>query len=59
MLDTAIYDGLYAWATHLFKQRPTQECPAEHLLLQVYHQFSKQQKGIKTLTRAKALSAAF
>ncbi len=58
-LGMVIYDGLYTWAAHLFKQRHTQEGPAEHLLLQVYHQFLKQQKGTKTPAWAKALKEMF
>jgi hypothetical protein len=44
-LGMIIYDGLYAWATHLYKQKHTQNEPAENLLLQVYNQYLKQQKG--------------
>lgn len=54
-LGMVIYDGLYTWATHLFKQRHTQEGPVVQLLLQVYHQFLKQQKGDKRPAWAKAL----
>jgi hypothetical protein len=54
-LGMVIYDGLYAWATHLFNQQHTKAEPADHLLLQVYHQFLKQQKGVKTPAWAKAL----
>jgi len=44
-LGLIIYDGLYAWATSLYKQKHTQNEPAENLLLQVYNQYLKQQKG--------------
>lgn len=44
-LGMIIYDGLYAWATHLYKQKHAQNEPAENLLLQVYNQYLKQQKG--------------
>lgn len=54
-LGMVIYDGLYAWATHLYNQQHTLAEPADHLLLQVYHQFLKQQKGVKTPAWAKAL----
>jgi len=40
-----IYDGLYNWATHLFKNKHSQDSPVEQLLLQVYHQYLKQEKG--------------
>ncbi len=50
-----IYDGLYSWATHLFKKKHTQDGPAEQLLLQVYHQFLKQEKGKKAPQWAETL----
>jgi AraC-like DNA-binding protein len=50
-----IYDGLYSWATHLYKQKHTQTEPVENLLLQVYNQFLKQQKGKTSPTWAKEL----
>lgn len=46
-LGMIIYDGLYSWATHLFKTKHTQGGPVEQLLLQAYHQFLKQEKGKK------------
>ncbi|HVW13880.1 MAG TPA: chromate resistance protein ChrB domain-containing protein [Mucilaginibacter sp.] len=39
-----IYDGLYSWATHLFKKKHAQETPVDQLLLQVFHQYLKQSK---------------
>lgn len=54
-LGMVIYDGLYSWAKHLFKNKHTQDGPAEQLLLQVYHQFLKQNKGQKTPEWAVAL----
>jgi hypothetical protein len=54
-LGMVIYDGLYSWATHLFKTKHTQEGPVEQLLLQVYHQYLKQEKGKKTPAWAGAL----
>lgn len=54
-LGMIIYDGLYNWATHLYKQKHTQDGPAEQLLLQVYNQFLKRRKGDKTPVWAKAL----
>lgn len=50
-----IYDGLYSWATHLFKRKHSQDGPAEQLLLQVYHQYLKQRKGKKTPEWAETL----
>jgi hypothetical protein len=46
-LGMVIYDGLYSWATYLFKNKHSQEGPVEQLLLQVYHQYLKQEKGKK------------
>ncbi|PST83408.1 AraC family transcriptional regulator [Pedobacter yulinensis] len=42
-----IYDGLYSWATHLFKKKHVQDGPVEQVLLQVYNQFLKREKGKK------------
>jgi hypothetical protein len=36
-----IYDGLYNWAKHLYKQKHTQAGPVEQMLLEVYHQYLK------------------
>lgn len=46
-LGFIIYDGLYSWATHLYKNKHTQDGPADQLLLQVYHQYLKQSKDQK------------
>lgn len=54
-LGLIIYDGLYSWAKHLFKKKHTQGDSTEQLLLQVYHQYLKQEKGIKTPVWAKSL----
>lgn len=54
-LGMIIYDGLYSWATHLFRKKHTKDGPVEQLLLQVYDQFLKQKKGQKTPQWAKAL----
>lgn len=43
-----IYDALYSWAKHLQKIKHTQN-PVEHLLLDVYHKFLKQQSGSKKI----------
>lgn len=54
-LGITVYDGLYSWATYLYGQKHTLGGPAEQLLLQVYHQYLKQQKGRKPPAWAKAL----
>lgn len=54
-LGMIIYDGLYSWATHLFKNKHSQDGPVEQLLLQVYHQFLKEGKDKKTPEWADAL----
>lgn len=46
-LGMTIYDGLYSWATHLFKKKHIQDGPVEQLLLQVYRQYLKREKGRK------------
>jgi hypothetical protein len=50
-----IYDGLYSWATHLFKRKHAQDTPVDQLLLQVYHQYLKQAKGKKAPAWASSL----
>ena len=54
-LGMIIYDGLYSWATHLFKRKHAQDTPVDQLLLQVYHQYLKQEKGKKTPAWANSL----
>ena len=54
-LGVIIYDGLYSWASYLFKKKHSDESPAEQLLLQVYHQYLKQSKGKKTPEWAETL----
>jgi len=54
-LGMIIYDGLYSWATHLYKLKHTQGGAAEQLLLQVYHQYLKAEKGKKTPAWAETL----
>lgn len=54
-LGMIIYDGLYSWATHLFKKKHAQDTPVDQLLLQVYHQYLKQEKGKKTPAWANSL----
>ncbi|OCX50433.1 AraC family transcriptional regulator [Mucilaginibacter sp. PPCGB 2223] len=54
-LGMLIYDGLYSWATHLFKKKHSDDSPAEQLLLQVYHQYLKKGKGRKTPEWAETL----
>ncbi|SKB48429.1 chromate resistance protein ChrB domain-containing protein [Daejeonella lutea] len=50
-----IYDGLYSWARHLYKKKHSQGDTAEQLLLQVYHQYLKKEKGSRTPAWAKSL----
>ncbi|GAB3922013.1 chromate resistance protein ChrB domain-containing protein [Mucilaginibacter myungsuensis] len=54
-LGMVIYDGLYSWATHLFKKKHAQDGPVEELLLRVYHQYLKQEKGKKAPEWAETL----
>jgi hypothetical protein len=46
-LGLTIYDGLYSWATHLFKKKHAEDTPVDQLLLQVYHQYLKKSKNKK------------
>jgi hypothetical protein len=46
-LGMTIYDGLYSWATHLFKKKHAEDTPVDQLLLQVYHQYLKKSKNKK------------
>jgi AraC-like DNA-binding protein len=41
-----LYDALYSWAAHLQKERHTQS-PVEHLLIEIYETFTKEQKSRK------------
>jgi len=43
----AIYDALYSWATHLYKQNHLQNSPFEKMLHEVYHKFLKDKKATK------------
>jgi AraC-like DNA-binding protein len=54
-LGMTIYDGLYRWAKSLYQLKHSEGSQAEQLLLHVYHQFLKQQKGKKSPAWAKAL----
>ncbi|WP_444660117.1 chromate resistance protein ChrB domain-containing protein [Flavobacterium columnare] len=47
-----IYDALYSWATHLYKQNHLQNSPFENLLHEVYHKFLKNKKTNKKKTPA-------
>jgi len=47
-----IYDALYSWATHLYKQKHLQNSPFENLLHEVYHKFLKNEKANKKKTPA-------
>ncbi|PJJ11012.1 hypothetical protein CLU83_4496 [Flavobacterium sp. 1] len=46
LLETGmvLYDVLYSWATHLYKQNHLQNSPFEDLLHEVYHKFLKNKK---------------
>jgi AraC-like DNA-binding protein len=50
-----IYDGLYVWAQKLHHLKHTQTGKAEQLLLQVYQQYLKTEKGKREPRWAKAL----
>ena len=39
-----IYDALYSWATHLYKQNHLQNSPFENMLHEVYQKFLKEKK---------------
>lgn len=39
-----IYDALYSFATHLYKQKHLQNSPFENMLHEVYHKFLKEKK---------------
>lgn len=54
-LGMTIYDGLYSWATHLFKKKHARETPVDQILLQVYHQYLKQVKDKKAPDWAETL----
>lgn len=54
-LGMIIYDGLYSWATNLYKLKHTQAGPIEELLIQVYHQYLKAEKDKKAPAWAEAL----
>ncbi len=58
LLETGmiLYDALYSWATHLYKQNHLQNSPFENLLHEVYNKFLKDKKsGAKTPTWVKDL----
>ncbi|MNQ62992.1 HTH-type transcriptional activator Btr [compost metagenome] len=40
-----IYDALYSWATHLYKQNHLQNSPFENLLHEVYNKFLAEKKS--------------
>ncbi len=42
-----IYDALYTWATHLYKQNHLQNSPFENLLHEVYNKFLSEKKSSK------------
>ncbi|MRX69963.1 hypothetical protein SAMN06265349_101109 [Flavobacterium resistens] len=58
LLETGmiLYDALYSWATHLYKQNHLQNSPFENLLHEVYNKFLKDKKSsAKTPTWVKDL----
>lgn len=50
-----IYDGLYSWAAHLYKQKHLQNSPFENLLHEVYQKILKEADKKKTPTWVKEL----
>jgi len=42
-----LYDALYSWATHLYKQNHLQNSPFENLLHEVYNRFLNEKKSSK------------
>ncbi|WP_255348300.1 helix-turn-helix domain-containing protein [Flavobacterium sp. WG21] len=46
LLETGmvLYDALYSWASHLYKQKHLQNSPFENLLHEVYNKFLKDKK---------------
>lgn len=42
-----IYDAMYSWATHLYKQKHLQNSPFENLLHEVYNKFLKTKQSNK------------
>ncbi|MFV8343698.1 chromate resistance protein ChrB domain-containing protein [Flavobacterium sp. XS2P39] len=54
LLETGmvIYNALYSWATHLYKQNHLQNSPFENLLHEVYTTFLKEKKSNKKKTPA-------
>jgi AraC-like DNA-binding protein len=51
LLETGmvLYDALYSWASHLYKQKHLQDSPFENLLHEVYTKFLKDKKAaVKT-----------
>jgi hypothetical protein len=50
-----IYDGLYSWAQHLYKNKHTQNGPVEQMLLEVFTKYLQENKGKKAPVWAKEL----
>lgn len=46
-LGMRIYDGLYSWAKHLYQKKHTQAGPVEKMLLDIFTQYIKENKGKK------------
>ena len=53
-LGMKVYDGLYTWAKYLYEQKHVQE-PVEHLLLEVFNKYLKQQGSKKPPVWAKEI----
>lgn len=53
-LGMKVYDGLYTWAKYLYEQKHVQE-PVEHLLLEVFNKYLKQQGTKKPPVWAKEI----
>ncbi|MES2268644.1 MAG: chromate resistance protein ChrB domain-containing protein [Bacteroidota bacterium] len=53
-LGMEVYDGLYTWAKYLYEQKHVQE-PVEHLLLEVFNKYLKQQGSKKPPVWAKEI----
>ncbi|MFD1605363.1 chromate resistance protein ChrB domain-containing protein [Flavobacterium artemisiae] len=57
LLETGmiLYDALYSWALHMYKQKHLQNSPFEKLLHEVYSKFLKDSKSAKTPSWVKEL----
>ncbi|MFB9080596.1 chromate resistance protein ChrB domain-containing protein [Flavobacterium procerum] len=57
LLETGmiLYDALYSWAVHMYKEKHLQNSPFEKLLHEVYSKFLKDSKSAKTPSWVKEL----